>query len=64
MNLTIYKHTGVMSALEKRALRYRRGACREDEYDKALYQDALNETGTVNTEALIDSIHNCGSGRT
>ena len=49
---------------EKRALRYRRGACREDEYDKALYQDALDETGTVNTEALIDSIHNCGSGRT
>ena len=53
--LGITKHTGVMSALEKRALRYRRGACREDEYDKALYQDALDETGTVNTEALIDS---------
>ena len=33
--LGITKHTGVMSALEKRALRYRRGACREDEYDKA-----------------------------
>ena len=52
MNIT--KHNKVLSALEARALRYRNKGQQID-YDDRLYQDAIDETGTVSTADLTDS---------
>jgi len=52
--LNITKHRNVLSALEMRALRYRRKLT-EDDRDEALFGDALDETGTVSTAAFSDS---------
>ena len=44
-----------MAALERRALRYRRKDKIRLDYDEILYNEALDETGTVATEGLTDS---------
>lgn len=46
------KHSKVLSALEKRALRY----CRKSiiDADEALYNKVIDETGTVSTAGLAD----------
>ena len=47
LNIPVYVSLG-----ETVLKRFRRGTySREDAGDKALYEDALDETGTVNTEA-------------
>ena len=51
MNIT--KHASVLSALDKRALRYRRKGQTQD-YDDILYDEALDETGTVDTERITN----------
>ena len=51
----ITRHTKVMSALEKRALRYRRKGHDKQDQDEALYNAAVDETGTVSTQGLTDS---------
>ena len=51
----VTKHSRVLSALEKRALRYRRKGQKEVDQDEVLYNEALDETGTVSTAALSDS---------
>ena len=44
-----------MTALEMRALRYRKVGKSEADHDEILYNEALDETGTVSTEGLADS---------
>ena len=51
----ITRHTRVMSALEKRALRYRRKGQDKQDQDEVLYNAAVDETGTVSTQGLTDS---------
>ena len=51
----LVKHERIMAALERRALRYRRGNKIGIDHDKVLYNEALDETGTVSTEGLTDS---------
>lgn len=51
----VTRHSRVLSALEKRALRYRRkGQCQVD-MDEVLFNEAIDETGTVSTAGLTDS---------
>ena len=50
MNIT--KHSRVLSALEKRALRYRSKNLNGVDPDERLYREAIDETGTVATSAL------------
>ena len=51
----VTRHSRVLSALEKRALRYRRkGQCQAD-MDEVLFNEAIDETGTVSTAGLTDS---------
>ena len=51
----LVKHEKIMAALERRALRYRKGGKIKIDHDEALYNEALDETGTVSTEGLTDS---------
>ena len=44
-----------MAALESRALRYRNGNKTGTDHDEILYNEALDETGTVATEGLTDT---------
>ena len=53
MGLT--RHSKVLSVLEKRALRYRRTDQGQVDTDEALFNEALDETGTVTTASLTDS---------
>ena len=53
MNIT--KHARVLSALEKRAERYRNRSQKMSDPDDLLYSAAIDETGTVDTAALTDS---------
>ena len=53
--LGLAKHVNILSALEKRALRFsNRGKTCKDQ-DDVLYEEALDETGTVETADLYDS---------
>ena len=53
MGLT--KHANILSALEKRALRYSiKGQAKKDQ-DEVLYDEAMDKTGTVDTAELSDS---------
>ena len=53
--LGLAKHVNILSALEKRALRFNnRGKTCKDQ-DDVLYEEALDETGTVETADLSDS---------
>ena len=51
----VTRHTNVLSVLEKRALRYRRKGHDDIDKDKALFNEALDETQTVSTASLTDS---------
>ena len=51
----VTRHTKVLSVLEKRVLRYRRKGQKEVDHDEVLYNEALDETGTVSTACLSDS---------
>ena len=53
--MTLAKHSRVMSALEKRALRYRRQGQIAEDSDEALYNEAIDEMGTISTAGLSDS---------
>ena len=53
--MSITKHHLVLSALEKRALRYHRKGQLQVDMDTVLYENALDETGTVSTSGLSDS---------
>ena len=53
--MVITKHTKVLSVLNQRALRYRRRGHHRIEADEMLYNEALDETGTVDTVPLSDS---------
>ena len=53
MGLT--KHTNILTALEMRALRYRDKSNGEVDMDEVLYNEAIDETGTVATAGLSDS---------
>ena len=48
----ITKHNSVLSALEKRALCYRRKGQKQVDMDKILYETAMDETDTVSTVEL------------
>ena len=50
--LTLTQHNTIMSALEKRALRFRRKGRIIESLDERLYNEAIDETGTVETTAL------------
>ncbi len=51
----VTKHSKVLSALEKRALRCCRKGQKEVDQEEVLYNEALDETGTVLTAGLTDS---------
>ena len=52
--LGLAKHANILSALERRALRFsNKGQPRKDQ-DEVLYEEALDETGTVETADLSD----------
>ena len=51
----LVKHEKIMAALERRALRYRKGNNIRIDHDEVLYNEALDETGTVSAEGLTDS---------
>ena len=57
MNLT--KHINILSALEKRALQYRKKGQLQLDTDKVLYNKAVDETGTVSTASLINLNDEC-----
>ena len=50
----LVKHDKIVAALERRALRYRKGGKFRVDQDKVLYDEALDETRTVSTEELAD----------
>ena len=53
MNIT--RHQSVLSCLEKRALRYQKYGPTLEQMDEVLYQEALDETGTVPIGSLAES---------
>ena len=50
----VTRHSRVLSALEKRALRYRNKG-KEFDHDEVLFNEAIDETETVLTAGLTDS---------
>ena len=60
----IMRHSEVLSALEKRTLRYRRKDQRQVDVDKVLFNEAIDETGTVSTACLTDSDNESLGNRT
>ena len=53
MNIT--RHKSVLSCIEERALRYLKDCPTLEQMNKVLYQEALDETGTVPIGILTDS---------
>ena len=53
--MDLIKHNNILSALEMRALRYHNKSQNKIDMDKVLYNEAIDETGTVATENLSDS---------
>ena len=53
MGLT--KHTNILTALETRATRYRNKSKGKVDMDEVLYNEAIDETGTVSTAGLSDT---------
>ena len=49
------KHSKVLSALEKRAVRFRNKDHNQVDLDEVLFNEAIDETGTVSTVGLTDS---------
>ena len=52
--LSITRHKQVLAALEQRAQRFRKGKPSQQQLDERLYEEAIDETGTVATEDLTD----------
>ena len=50
MNIT--RHLSVISCLEKRAFRYQKDRPTLEQMDEVLYQEALDETGTVSIASI------------
>ena len=48
------KHKTVLNVLEQRAERFRLGKDSQQSLDERLYEEALDETGTVDTEPLSE----------
>ena len=57
MNLT--KHINVLTALEKRALQYRKKVQVKLDMDEVLYNNSVDGTVTVSTESLINPDSEC-----
>ena len=53
--LGVTRHVKVLSALEKRSLRFRRKGRHQVDLDEVLFNEAIDETGTVSTVELTDS---------
>ena len=53
--LGLAKHANILSALERRALRFSNRGKPCKDHDEVLYEEALDETGTVETADLSDS---------
>ena len=53
----LVKHEKSMAALERKALRHRKGRKSVVDQDEILYNEALDEPGNVSTEGLTDSDH-------
>ena len=53
MGLT--KHASILAALEMRALRYQYKGHTKADQDEILYDEAVDETGTIDTSELSDS---------
>ena len=53
--INITRHQKVLSCLEKRALRYQKYRWTLEQIDEVLYQEALDETGTVPIGSLTES---------
>ena len=51
----LIKHSKILAALEMRALRYRNKGRDRVDMDEVLYNEAIDETGTVATAGLSDS---------
>ena len=51
----LVKHGRIMAALETRALRYRKGNKMRTDHDEILYNETLDERGTMSTEGVTDS---------
>ena len=49
------RHSQVLGALEQQALRYHRKGQAQVDKDKVLYREAIDETGTVPLEGLMDT---------
>ena len=49
------QHQSVLDALDKRALRFEERGQRQKDIDQELYEEALDETGTVSTADLTES---------
>ena len=59
MGLT--KHVNILAALEMRALRYHNKGQANVDQDNILYNEAMDEMGTINTAGLSDSdVHSLG----
>ena len=52
--MSITKHQSVLSCLEKRALKYRKDRPTLKQMDEVIYQEALDETGTVPIDSLTE----------
>ena len=48
----LIKHVNILAALETRALRYHNKGHAKADQDKILYDEAMDETGTINTTEL------------
>ena len=53
-NMGLTKHVNILSALEMRALRYHNKGHAKADQDKILYDEAMDETGTINTSEISD----------
>ena len=51
----LIKHAKISSALEKRVMRYHNKIQHSEDLDKILYDEAVDETGTIDTTMLTDT---------
>ena len=61
--MNIKRQQSVLSCLEKRALRYRKDRPTLQQMDEVLYQEALDETGTLSIASLMESDNNSAALR-
>ena len=51
----ITKHVNIVSALEKRAMRYHNKDHHKEDSNNRLYDEAVDKTGTIDTTTLLDT---------